>query len=373
MYTTIIQQSILFCSITVLIACKQKANSLDIVNESVHTFYYNWYASPELDGQYAHWDHEVLPHWSDTTWNNAGKFSGGNNIGANFFPELGCYSSNDTAVIEKHFSLMKEAKIGVCVISWWGKDSFEDQSIPLYLNVAKKHGLKIAFHLEPFYKSVKEVREQLTYIHQQYGKHSALFTPNGKPLFYIYDSYKINEKDWSKLLTTDGSLSIRNTKLDATMIGLWVEENEHDFFLHSGFDGFYTYFASDGFVYGSTTSNWPILSTFAKQNDLIFIPCVGPGYKDTRIRPWNNQNSKEREGGNYYEKMFRHALRVKPKYIGITSFNEWHEGTQIEPAIPKTISDYSYEDYGENIDPNFYIRKTRDLVNEYKSTNGAKE
>ena len=33
------------------------------LNEAVHAFYYPWYASEEVDGQWAHWNHPVLPHW----------------------------------------------------------------------------------------------------------------------------------------------------------------------------------------------------------------------------------------------------------------------------------------------------------------------
>jgi len=43
--------------------------------------------------------------------------------------------------------------------------------------------------------------------------------------------------------------------------------------------------------------------------------------------------------------MFEAAIRINPELIAITSFNEWHEGTQIEPAIPKKEGDYQYEDY----------------------------
>ena len=64
--------------------------------------------------------------------------------------------------------------------------------------------------------------------------------------------------------------------------------------------------------------------------------------------------------------MFMNALNADPDYIGITSYNEWHEGTQIEPAIPKALSSYTYEDYGENVDPFFYIKKTRELVGKYE-------
>ena len=30
--------------------------------------------------------------------------------------------------------------------------------------------------------------------------------------------------------------------------------------------------------------------------------------------------------------------KKRPKFITVTSFNEWHEGTQIEPAIEYTAS-----------------------------------
>ena len=88
---------------------------------------------------------------------------------------------------------------------------------------------------------------------------------------------------------------------------------------------------------------------------------------DTRIRPWNGRNTEDREEGRYYENMFLNAIHAGPDYIGITSFNEWHEGTQIEPAIPLQIPSYTYEDYGAETDPMFYIRKTRELIDQFES------
>jgi glycoprotein endo-alpha-1,2-mannosidase len=334
----------------------------------VHTFYYSWYGSPEYDAKYAHWNHQIIPHWKDTTWNTAGAFTGGDNIAANYYPKLGCYSSNDPKIISEHFKLMQKARIGVCVISWWGMESYGDKSIYKYLEAAQKYGIKIAFHIEPFYKSIEELREHLAHIIDRYASHPAIFKSQNKPLFYMYDSYKIKRDEWSRLLKYNGDLSIRNTSMDATVIGLWVGKKDGKFFTKSGFDGFYTYFAIDGFVYGSTTSNWQHLSDFASKHDLIFIPSVGPGYIDTRIRPWNDKNTRSRENGIYYEKMFRSASKLNPDYISITSFNEWHEGTQIEPAIPKKISGYTYEDYGDNVDSFFYINKTKDLVDEYQNS-----
>ena len=63
-----------------------------------------------------------------------------------------------------------------------------------------------------------------------------------------------------------------------------------------------------------------------------FIPSVGPGYEDTAVRPWNKVHTQKRENGDYYSVYFQKAISLRPKFITVTSFNEWHEGTQIEPA-----------------------------------------
>ena len=340
------------------------------VNSKVHIFYYGWYGNPEHDGSYQHWDHSIIPHYMDSTWDNAGSYPGGDDIGANFYPQLGCYSSNDTSIISKHMEFISESGVGVVALSWWGKNASADKSVSTYLDIAQRYGLKLAFHIEPVYKTIGEFREQIEHIAQKYVDHPAMFKYDGKPFYYIYDTGKVKYHEWNKLLGTKGEMSIRNTPLDAVFIGHWERERDGGFILKSGFDGFYTYYASEGFMYGSTSSNWPVLAEFAKENDLLFIPCPGPGYIDTRIRPWNTRNIEDRDNGKYYERMFMNAVNVKPDFIAITSFNEWHEGTQIEPAVPKSIPGYTYEDYGKNTDPLYYIKKTRDLVERYIPTVG---
>ena len=335
------------------------------LNYKLHTFYYNWYGNPEQDDKYYHWAHDVLPHWSDTTWDNKPAFLGGDDIGANFYPQLGCYSSNDSNVVANHMEMIKQAGIGVVCVSWWGESSYEDKSIGLILYEAEKIGIKVNFHLEPLKdRNANSTVETMRYIIDTYGNHNAFYRENGKPMFYVYDSYLTTKEEWSSVLQGDSINTIRGTKYDAIVIGLWVDEGEEDFFLHSGFDGFYTYFASDDFTFGSSIKNWKYLSDWAKTNDKIFIPCVGPGYSDTRIRPWNEQNFKSREEGKYYDNMFKSAINLWPEFIGITSFNEWHEGTQIEPALEKVTETFTYENYSP-LASDYYLKRTDYWAKQY--------
>jgi len=98
---------------------------------------------------------------------------------------------------------------------------------------------------------------------------------------------------------------------------------------------------------------------------LLFIPCVGPGYDDTRIRPGNASYRRDREDGAYYERMFQTAIEADPPIIAITSFNEWHEGTQIEPSIPFEGSSFVFDDF-RPLESDAYLRQTRALVDRYK-------
>lgn len=185
------------------------------------------------------------------------------------------------------------------------------------------------------------------------------------PLFYIYDSYLVKSNDWRTIFHPDGEMTVRNTEFDGLFIGLLVEVRHKNELLSAGFDGFYSYFASDGFTYGSTSKNWPRLAEFAQTNNLLFIPSVGPGYVDVRVRPWNQRNTKDREHGGYYEQIFDAAIAAKPPIISITSFNEWGEGTQIEKAVPMEYGGFKYSDYLPQ-GPDYYLLLTRKWVHKYK-------
>ena len=349
-------------------SCRQITKLANPVNDRIHTFYYAWFGNPETDGDYAHWNHGIIPHHIDSSWNNAGSYPGGEDIGANFYPQLGCYSSNDPKLIALHMKQIRKAGIGVVAFSWWGKGSFTDQSVSSYLDIAHRYGLKLAFHIEPIFKTPEEFKNHIRYLTETYLSHPAFYKVDGKPFYYIYDSYKMNYKKWKSILNPESENTLRNTPLDGIFISLWTLRLDGEFALVSGFDGVYTYYGSDVYAFGSKTGNWVKMAEYAREHDMIWIPCAGPGYIDTRIRPWNERTTRKRDQGEYYESMFMSAVKAQADFIGITSFNEWHEGTQIEPAIPKSLTNYTYEDYGKDTDPMFYINQTRELVRRFEES-----
>lgn len=346
----------------------------------VHVFYYPWYANPEIDGEYNHWNHPYLPHWNK---DEAKKYETGthvppDDIGSNFYPELGPYSSRDQNVIHKHMAQMQKAGIGVCVVSWYPPKQADDQGkdpdslIPTLLQISALYRIKIAFHVEPYKdRSPETWREHIRYILDKYGDHESFYRYYDKrkkrslPLYYIYDSYNVPAEKWAQIFQPNGAITVRNTELDGIFIGLLVERQHKSDLVKAGFDGFYTYFATDRFTYGSTWGHWREIMKFSKERGKMFIPSIGPGYIDTRIRPWNAKNSRSRDNGTYYMNSAKFACDVQPSIISITSFNEWHEGTQIEPAVKKSIGEELYYlDYGSQ-GPYYYLHLTRRIVNKF--------
>ncbi|MDT8302072.1 MAG: molybdopterin-binding protein [Sedimentisphaerales bacterium] len=338
-------------------------------NYDVHTFYYPWYGNPQTDNYYEHWN-----HLQSVKKGKPKQYPGGDDIGADFYPKLGCYSSNSEDDLNAHMQMLRRAQVGVISTSWWGKDSYTDKAVPRLLNAAAKHDIKVCFHIEPFPgRNAQTTRDAIVYIIDKYGSHPAIYRygkDKPRPMFYVYDSYLTPAKQWKAILSPDGGATIRNTKYDSVVIGLWVKEHEQAFMTEGSFDGYYTYFATDGFTYGSTIENWPKLAEWARQNNKLFIPSVGPGYVDLRIRPWNNVNTRSRRNGAYYDREFAAAIAVNPQIVSITSFNEWHEGSQIEPAVPKEIADFKYRDYEPHY-PEYYLDRTSYWVSRFvKSLTG---
>lgn len=95
-------------------ASEVSLEKLPPLNYFLHVFYYSWYGNPQFDGKYIHWNHPVLEHWDPRIAKNypQGRHAPPDDIGSNFYPELGSYSSRDPSVIETHMRQISSASIG---------------------------------------------------------------------------------------------------------------------------------------------------------------------------------------------------------------------------------------------------------------------
>lgn len=354
-------------------------------HQRVAAFYYIWYGAPPVDGAYIHWNHEILPHWNANERDKHPhgpdtRFQPPNSVHAPFFPEKGPYSSSDPAVIRAHLQEMHASNVSTLVISWWGpswrEGTHDTQGVntDAVLGVVVKEleqqqdtRVKLAFHLEPYEgRTVQTVREDLQHLMDAYGSSPALLRIRGLPVYYVYDSYRIPADAWAKLLAPAGHSSVRGTQLDGVFIALMLQLQDGNEIINGGFDGCYTYFASDQVSQASQPANWPAIARWAEEHDMLFVASVGPGYDDSKIRPWNAGATRSRQDGERYRQHWEAAAASGAHAVSITSWNEFGEGTQIEPVQPWTDPDTgrAYTDYGEG-GPLLYLNITQQVASNF--------
>ena len=280
----------------------------------VSIFYYPWYGTPARDGTYEHWQQDWhLPPVD---------------IASNFYPLRGPYSSGNPAVVAAQMREIAGAGIGEVVSSWWGWGSVEDERLPLVLAEARSFGLSVAVQIEPFPgRSAETLSAAIPHL-----------LSLGITRFYVYQPFSdLSDADWTAL---NGSL---------TGVQLLAQTANAAEAAADGFQGIYTY---DILTYGSSTL--AAVCARARAAHLLCAPSVGPGYDASRAT--GDPRVRARRNGASYDSMWRAAIAARPDWITITSYNEWHEGTQIEPARKGSfmrgrllsrspVEHFTYQDY----------------------------
>jgi hypothetical protein len=168
------------------------------------------------------------------------------------------------------------------------------------------HGLTVSIHIEPYAgRTPQSVEADIEHLREL-----------GVTTFYLYRPFELPSGDWADM--NDRLTGVR-VFAQTGMVGQAVAGH---------FDGVYTY---DVLVYGADT--FPRLCIQAHAAGLLCAPSVGPGY-DARAAV-GDPRVKGRRDGATYDGMWLSAIAAGADVVTITSYNEWHEGTQIEPAAPR--------------------------------------
>ena len=268
----------------------------------VGIFYYSWYSTEPRDGAYGHWAQNNRP----------APFQ----IASNFFPARGVYSSSDPVVLRAQMRDIRAAGVDEVIVSWWGTGSVEDQRLPAVLKAARAARLTVALHVEPYAgRTPASVASDVASARRL-----------GITDFYVYEPLLSPSVDWAAA----------NAGLSGVRI--FAGTGLAGFAAAGRFTGVYTY---DILRYRA--SSFGRICAQARVQHLLCAPSVGPGFDARRSTGANMVEPRRR--GQTYDRMWRAALNAAPDMVTVTSYNEWHEGTQIEPAsVEPTWEGYaSYE------------------------------
>jgi glycoprotein endo-alpha-1,2-mannosidase len=343
-----------------VIPVEESPRAASRASTQVVAFYYGWYGTPKVDGAWEHWNDPRLG------------IRPPKDISTDYYPILGAYSSKDPRVIEQHMAWLRRAQVGVIAVSWWAGET-SDAHIKQILDAAAKAGIKVALHIEPVTgRTARSYSANVIRLVRTFGKHPAFFTTTKgsphveagvqRPLVFVWatgvkdlaDREEVSADYWA------AANDRIHRSVGALVVACPCGGGYAEAVTEGRFDGAYNYATLDLDAEGGF--DW----ARSLPPDALFIPSVVPGFSADRIG-YDPSTTVPRRQGQEYDDQWSAALGtgIAPDLVSITSFNEWHEGSSIEPAR----ADYSaggrdYLDFSP-LSPTAYLDRTASWVKRY--------
>lgn len=240
------------------------------------------------------------------------------------------YNSSDPAVIERHVREAKGAGIDGFLAAWTGTGTETDKNFAKLLDTAAAQGFKAAIHFETATIGSGNVAAQIKAAISQYGNHPAYLRWNNKPAIFFWSPQTVgNAAAWRDMRQRTDPGNSQVWSVDTTNVSyLDVFDSIHIFSA-----GKWTATTNVAQVDAQWRAN---VDAYNKAHGTTRLWAAGviPGWDETRVQPPRNPAKLfPRRDGAEYETNWKAATASKPDWITITSYNEWFEGTQIEPSV----------------------------------------
>ncbi|MEO1525956.1 MAG: glycoside hydrolase family 71/99-like protein [Planctomycetota bacterium] len=292
--------------------------------------YMPWYTAKSSSGDWG-W------HWTMNHFDPEKQQGGKRQIASKFYPLIGPYDSGDSDVLEYHLLLMKMAGIDGVIVDWYGLTDFRDYAI-LHRNTTRllqqceRLNMKFVIcyedqtipalvegkRLSPSDR-VAHATQEIDWLGKYWFQSGSYVKLDGKPVLLSFGHAGLTKREWTQCLTGLASpvaYFSQDIRRDGALGGFgWpapkVGMQQVDRFL-------------------TESKNWPhaIPAAFPRFNDVYRDAGVSEGY------PRLPDN-----GGQTLKETLEKALDSKSPIIQIATWNDWGEGTQIEPS-----NEFKYRD-----------------------------
>lgn len=217
----------------------------------------------------------------------------------NYTPLLGSYDSADPEVVRKHIAEMQYGHISAGLATWSGQGTETDDNLETLLEAAAGTSFRWAIHYEPQASvTPDQIAQDLTYLHDHYGSDPSYLRIDGR--FVVFVSSKAS-----------GSCDMADAWKQANTVNaylvLQVFPDYHT--CASQPDGWHQYAPSSpqdaqkGYSYSISAGYWKVGETPRLPRDL----------------------------SQWYASI-RNMVTSRAPFQLVTSFNQWADGTAIEPA-----------------------------------------
>ncbi|MBI3800782.1 MAG: glycosyltransferase [Deltaproteobacteria bacterium] len=289
---------------------------------------------PPLGAHYYPWYHagDQPQHWNENR-----------EFAAVTDPPLGGnYSSADPGLIHRHLQMAADAQLDFLVVNWQvtfqGLNPTELEATRMLFAAAEKapRPLTLAILLAINTDDARVVEGAVNTLRTEFMRSPVYQRVRGRPLLWYYLSgpflgFFFYQRDLLTQLTR-GFYAIATGQI---IFNQFVPRPLREFF-----SGWCVY---SPLQVGRRTVREAIWTSsyrsFAENGGAVRVFTVCPGYDDTRLASPQRSQSRyrftPRRGTRTYEHMQQVALNLEPSpdLVVVTSFNEFHENTHIEPSL----------------------------------------
>jgi len=292
--------------------------------------YMPWYSADPASGQWG-W------HWSMNHFNPNHNVGGRRDIASHYYPLIGPYDSSDPYVLECQVLLMKFAGIDGCVIDWRGTDDYYDyatnnRNAELMAQALRNAGLRYAILYED--SSVRELikgnrlspsdaiahgQQTLEWLQDHWFSSPNYVQFKGKPLFLVWggNGGYFQGAQWNEIFAPLKIPPAYFSELGRNPPAIggfgWPVPDGGTQASFEALDRFYNWYPQ--------TQNF-IAVAYPRFHDI---------YAEAGVhKSWGSIDD---QNGKTYEETLTRALQSQSPIVQIATWNDWGEGTQIEPSV----------------------------------------
>ncbi len=292
-------------------------------------------------------------HWTMGRFDPEKKIDQRSELASHYYPLIGPYDSGDLDVIEYQLLTMKLAGIDGVIVDWYGLTNFRDYAIlhrntTRLLESAERLKMKFAICYEdqtiPALVEAKRIQNEnrtshaaseIQWLSKYWFQSPSYVRVDGKPLLLSFGQTGLSDAEWSDCLA--------QAKTPVT----YISQHHRRAAAVGAFD-------------------WPVpsdalnaLKRFQKEskNWKHAIPVAFPRFVDfyAEAKIGKSYGRIEDNQGKSFRTMLKQSLQSNASVVQLATWNDWGEGTQIEPSV-----EFGYRDLEtvqvlrrQTIDPQF--------------------
>ena len=308
---------------------------------------------PLVLAHYMPWFEKYGHHWTE----GSAKYDpsqilpdGRANIASHYYPLTGNYDSSDTAVLEYQLALMKIAGIDGVIFDWYGITEGIDykpihEATKIMVDLIKKRGMKyvicyedqsvkhlIEFGIVKRDDGISTAKETFNWMEKNWFSDEAYVKVDGRPLVLCFGPQYFNQKsEWDQIWA---GLKARPFFIDLDGRTNWADGTKNWSPMH---------LSSGGRL--SIARLVKYLNDFyeKQQNKPFVVGTAMPAFHDIYAQAGKKSYGfLDYSNGETFKLTWTAAERARSNVIQIQTWNDYGEGTIIEPTIERGYKELEY-------------------------------